>query len=76
MIKIIGTGWFGCHVAYTLLRDGYNVELHEMNSEIFTGASGKIPARLHLGATHYPRSMLTQEACLSLKKNLWLSMDM
>ena len=52
MIKIIGTGWFGCHVAYTLLRDGYDVELHEMNNEIFTGASGKIPARLHLGATH------------------------
>lgn len=67
-IKIIGSGWFGCHVALTLLRDGHEVELHEMNDQIFTGASGKIPARLHLGATHYPRSMLTQEACLSHKE--------
>lgn len=64
-IKIIGSGWFGCHVALSLLEDGHDVELHEMNSEIFTGASGKIPARLHLGAPHYPRSMVTQQACKS-----------
>lgn len=67
-VKIIGSGWFGCHVALTLLRDGHKVELHEINDDIFTGASGKIPARLHLGATHYPRSMLTQKACLSHKE--------
>ena len=62
-IKIIGAGWFGCHTALSLKNDGHEVELHEVNDEIFAGASGKIPARLHLGAPHYPRSMVTQEAC-------------
>lgn len=64
-IKIIGSGWFGCHLAFALKRDGYDIELHEMQDEIFKGASGKIPARLHLGAPHYPRSMVTQQACKS-----------
>lgn len=62
-IKVIGSGWFGCHIAHTFLKEGHYVELHEINDEIFTGASGKIPARLHLGAPHYPRSMVTQNAC-------------
>jgi len=62
-IKIIGSGWFGCHLALSLLEDGHEVELHEIADGIFTGASGKIPARLHLGAPHYPRSMVTQQAC-------------
>jgi len=62
-IKVVGSGWFGCHIALSLLQDGHEVELHEMNDEIFSGASGKIPARLHLGAPHYPRSMVTQQAC-------------
>ena len=64
-IKVVGSGWFGCHIALSLLRDGHDVELHEMKGEIFSGASGKIPARLHLGAPHYPRSMVTQQACQS-----------
>lgn len=62
-IKVIGSGWFGCHVARLFKDEGHYVELHEINDEIFSGASGKIPARLHLGATHYPRSMVTQIAC-------------
>lgn len=62
-IKIIGAGWFGCHLACSLLQDGHTIELHDVKSEIFAGASGKIPARLHLGAPHYPRSMVTQQAC-------------
>ncbi len=64
-IKVVGSGWFGCHIALSLLRDGHEVELHEMKDEIFAGASGKIPARLHLGAPHYPRLMVTQQACQS-----------
>lgn len=64
-IKIIGAGWFGCHLACSLLEDGHYVELHEAEREIFAGASGKIPARLHLGAPHYPRSVVTQQACKS-----------
>lgn len=61
-IKIIGAGWFGCHLARAL-KNKHEIELHEINNEIFAGASGKIPARLHLGAPHYPRSMITQNAC-------------
>ena len=64
-IKVIGSGWFGCHVAHLFHSEGHDVEIHEMANEIFAGASGKIPARLHLGATHYPRSMITQQACQS-----------
>jgi len=67
-IKVIGSGWYGCHLALSLCKEGYNVELHEMNKEIFSGASGKIPARLHLGAPHYPRSLITQDACKNHQK--------
>lgn len=63
-IKVIGAGWFGCHTALSLIEDGHEVELHEQKDTIFAGASGNIPARLHLGAPHYPRSALTQQACL------------
>lgn len=63
-IKVVGAGWFGCHIALSLIAKGHNVELHEITNEVFAGASGKIPARLHLGAFHYPRSAATQQACL------------
>lgn len=61
-IRILGAGWYGCHLGRALLRDGHDVEIHEMRSRIFGGASGAIPARLHNGA-HYPRSHRTREAC-------------
>lgn len=47
-----------------LSRDGHEVDLHEIQDRLFAGASGAIPARLHLGAPHYPRSRLTRAACL------------
>ncbi len=53
---------YGAHIALALLRDGYNVQLHEVADRLFSGASGNIPARLHSGA-HYPRSKLTRDAC-------------
>jgi len=63
-IKIVGAGWFGCHLAASL-KDFplYEVHLYDKSNTIFSGASGNIPARLHLGAPHYPRSMITQQAC-------------
>lgn len=38
------------------------VEVHDRQADLFMGASGANPARLHLGF-HYPRSKLTREAC-------------
>jgi len=61
-IRILGGGLYGSHVSLALIRDGHDVELHESAASLFTGASGNMPARLHLGP-HYPRSRLTRAAC-------------
>lgn len=61
-IRVLGAGWYGCHLSAALIRDGHQVELHESADRIFAGASGGIPSRLHIG-THYPRSRLTRAAC-------------
>ena len=61
-IRVLGGGFYGCHIALSLIRDGHIVELHEVADRLFSGASGNIPARLHCGA-HYPRSKLTRDAC-------------
>ena len=61
-IRVLGGGWYGCHVATALLAAGHDVELHEIADRLFAGASGANPARLHLGF-HYPRSRLTRAAC-------------
>lgn len=61
-VRILGGGWYGCHLALALLRDGHDVELHEVADRLFSGASGGNPARLHLGP-HYPRSKLTRALC-------------
>lgn len=63
-IRVIGGGWYGCHLTAALLAAGHDAELHEIANRLFDGASGKIPARLHLGASHYPRSHSTRQACL------------
>lgn len=63
-IRVLGAGWFGCHVGAALLADGHDVEIHEVADTIFAGASGACPARAHLGAPHYPRSQATRTACL------------
>ena len=62
-IRVLGCGFYGAHIARALLRDGHKVEVHEIAPHIFAGASGAIPARLHIGC-HYPRSRLTRAACL------------
>lgn len=61
-IRVLGAGWYGCSLALALEADGHEVEVHEIADSIFAGASGKIPARLHIGA-HYPRSHQTRQAC-------------
>jgi hypothetical protein len=61
-IRILGCGWYGAHLARALLADGHDVHVFEKQKRIFQGASGSIPARLHIGA-HYPRSFDTRAAC-------------
>lgn len=61
-IRILGGGWYGCHLARMLLKRGHDVQLHEIADSLFAGASGGNPARLHLGF-HYPRSHLTRAMC-------------
>ncbi len=62
-IRVLGGGFYVCHIALALRSAGHNVELHEIASRVFSGASGGIPARLHQGF-HYPRSRMTRAACL------------
>lgn len=59
-IRILGGGWYGCHLAVSLIRDGHDVVLFEKSNKLFSGASGANPARLHLGF-HYPRSSVTRQ---------------
>lgn len=61
-IRVLGAGFYGAHLTRALLRDGHEVECHEVAPHIFAGASGGIPARLHIGC-HYPRSRMTRAAC-------------
>jgi hypothetical protein len=61
-IRIIGAGFYGCHIGLTLLREGHDVHIFEIKDSIFKGASGCIPARIHKGF-HYPRSKKTRDAC-------------
>jgi hypothetical protein len=61
-VRVLGGGWYGCHLATWLLGEGHDVELHEIAERLFDGASGGNPARLHQGF-HYPRSRLTRAAC-------------
>lgn len=61
-IKVLGSGFYGCHLAIALLEAGHQVEVHEIKDRMFAGASGSIPARIHRGF-HYPRSASTRNAC-------------
>ena len=63
-IAIIGAGWFGCYIAYDLIRSGYDVNVFEKEKEIFLGASGFNQNRLHQ----------LQNFCLKLE-NIHLNYD-
>ncbi len=61
-VAIIGAGWYGCHTALVLSKQGCDVTLYEKNSEILNEISGNFGVRLHLGL-HYPRSEQTRQNC-------------
>lgn len=51
---IIGGGWYGCHIASSLLALGFDVQLFEQRDRLFHEASGNNQFRLHQGF-HYAR---------------------
>jgi hypothetical protein len=61
-VLIIGTGWYGCHLAGHLLSKGHSVILVDKSNSFFSGSSSKNQNRLHLGY-HYPRSPETIQEC-------------
>ncbi|KAF9883354.1 hypothetical protein FE257_003570 [Aspergillus nanangensis] len=61
-IAIIGGGWYGCHIALELKKDGHDVEIFDKSGQIFDGISGTFGIRLHKGP-HYPRSKMTRDTC-------------
>lgn len=58
-IAVIGAGWYGCHIAKTLIERQHNVTIFESGNSIFSGASKRNQNRLHLGF-HYPRDYATR----------------
>ena len=54
LVGIVGGGIFGCLTAIELANNGFDVQIYEKSSEIFTGATSNTQNRLHLGL-HYPR---------------------
>jgi hypothetical protein len=60
-IVIIGSGWYGLHIASKLQYE-HNVIILEKNNDIFAGSSYNNQNRLHLGF-HYPRCYKTRQLC-------------
>ena len=58
-VAIIGGGWYGCHIASSLMALGFAVRLFEQNDRLLHEASGNNQFRLHLGF-HYPRHAETR----------------
>ena len=58
-ICIVGAGWYGCHIASSLLKQGHDVVIFEKSASTISGASKKNQNRLHLGF-HYPRNHETR----------------
>ena len=58
-IAIIGGGWYGCHIAATLLALGFKVTLYEKSDRLMNAASGNNQFRLHMGF-HYARHQGTR----------------
>lgn len=53
-VAIVGGGWYGCHIALSLLALGFEVRLFEQHGRLLHEASGNNQFRLHLGF-HYAR---------------------
>lgn len=58
-IAIIGAGWYGCHIATQLIREGCHVSVFQPGGIGFQEASGNNQFRMHLGL-HYARSSDTR----------------
>ena len=58
-IAIIGSGWYGCHIASFLQEKGVDIKIFDKSDSFFSGASGFNQNRLHLGY-HYPRCSKTR----------------
>ena len=61
-IAIIGAGIYGCHLALCLKNQGNSIDVYDMSSDLFSGASTHNSFRIHKGY-HYPRSGKTREMC-------------
>jgi hypothetical protein len=61
-ILILGTGWYGCHAAMTLLDLNISFNMADITNDFFTGSSSKNQNRLHLGF-HYCRNYPTRTEC-------------
>jgi hypothetical protein len=61
-VLIIGSGWYGCHLATQLKERGMTFDMLDKANAICTGSSLKNQNRLHLGF-HYPRSAKTRKEC-------------
>lgn len=53
-VAVIGGGWYGCHIATSLMALGLEVRLFEQHGRLLHEASGNNQFRLHLGF-HYAR---------------------
>lgn len=63
-VLVVGGGWYGLHIAATLLSEGHEVEIWEAEEEVLRGASRQNQLRLHQGF-HYLRSHVTRAQALS-----------
>lgn len=59
-VGIIGAGWYGCHLASSLLSLGFEVTVFERRMRVLDEASGHNQFRLHLGF-HYARHHGTRQ---------------
>ena len=59
-IVIIGAGWYGCHLAISLIQKNYQVQIFERSDSSISGASRNNQNRLHRGF-HYPRNFETRK---------------
>lgn len=65
-IAIIGGGFYGCYLAYKLLKEkkiNLSIDIFEKNTDLLQEAASNNQWRLHLGY-HYPRSNKTIEQCV------------
>lgn len=58
-VGVIGGGWYGCHIAYSLANLGFDVALFDRRPLLMQEASGNNQFRLHLGF-HYARHHATR----------------